>query len=342
MACILARGFEYGNIYDMDYYGSTGPASVTSGTKRPGGYSNYSLFMNSSSLVEVTRLYLPTAKSAIYLQMCFLPTVLSSQHLIKWKKGSTVLGSLYWDNTLKVWKLYTGDGASLVATGLPSNGWTVNNWYILELYINISDTGTLTCRINGLQDMTFSGDTKPGADTTLDVLEIPFLNLLKYYLDDIVINDTTGSAPGNTWPSGAYVTGLSPTGAGTTTQWTPSTGNNYACVDEIPPVGTDYVSVNAVDQIDSYTFADLPAAASVVLGVEVAIFACKIGISTPTTIKPLVRHSGTDYPTASGLTVPLLSTFPLHYCWAQNPGTGPADWTVANVNALEIGFESAA
>jgi hypothetical protein len=339
MACILVRGFEHGSIYDLDSSSGLAYLSVSATAKRPGGYSNYGLFCNDSSAGQTHQILLPTAKSEFYLQAVMNFTSLGNGHLIKWKNGSTVLGSLYLDATNHVWKLYTGNAASLVATG--TIYCTSGVWYIIELYIKINDAGTLTLRINGVQDCTFSGDTKPGAETEVTTIEFTSATGLRWYLDDIIINDTTGNAPGNSWPSGAYVVGILPTGAGATTQWTPSTGSNYACVDETPPAAADFVSVNAVDQIDSYVMADLPAGPAVVLGLETALFAIKIPGATPTTLKPLVRHSGTDYPEASGLTVPLSSAIPVRKCYAQNPGTS-ADWSVADVNGVEIGFKSAA
>jgi hypothetical protein len=298
------------------------------------------LFCNDVSGGQTHQILLPVAKSEFYFQAVMYFTYYGTGHIIKWKKGSTVLGSLYLDTTNHVWKLYTGNAATLVATGTTYSIGSV--WYILELYIKIHDSGVLTLRVNGIQDCTFSGDTKPGADSDIDTIEFTSTNAIRWYLDDIIINDTTGNAPGNTWPSGAYVSGLAPTGAGATTQWNPSTGSNYACVDEIPPVGTDYVSTNNVDQVDSYVLGDLPAAAAIVLGVEESIWASRVGYPTPTTVKPLVRHNGTDYPEASGILVPITTVVPIRKCWGQNPGTGPADWTVDNVNALELGFKSAA
>lgn len=333
MACILARGFEHGSIYDFDYISSVSVAINNTTVRAPGVYSGY---MSNGTFYGYMNI---PATAEFYLQVAMYPNVIgTSLHMIKWKSGSTVLGSLYWDNTLKVFKLYTGDAGTLVATGTVSYSPV---WQILELYIKINDSGTLTFRHNGIQDMTFSGDTKPGADTTVNRIEICSVGSGYYYVDDIIVNDTTGDAPGNTWPNGAYVGAIVPNGAGTTTQWTPSTGSNYACVDEKPPVTTDYVLTNTVDQIDSYAMENAPAAASVILGVEETIFAVKIGAPAVTTLKPLVRIGGTDYPEASGIAVGNTLYPPIRKCWALNPNTSAA-WTVQNVTDLELGMKSAA
>jgi hypothetical protein len=69
--------------------------------------------------------------------------------------------------------------------------------------------------------------------------------------DDAYIDDTTGEVAAANPPQYRYYL-LTPNGAGNYTQWTPSAGNNYQCVDEVPPSGSDFVQAITADKLDSY------------------------------------------------------------------------------------------
>lgn len=122
--------------------------------------------------------------------------------------------------------------------------------------------------------------------------------------------------------------------AHTHTDFTPSTGANYQCVDEVPPNTTDYVSSGTVGHIDTYAFGDLPAGVSV-QAVQWLIRACT-SEAGPVSLRRLMRQAGTDYPGASA--VPIDTS----WVYAQeilNTAPSGAAWTKAIVDALEAGME---
>lgn len=71
------------------------------------------------------------------------------------------------------------------------------------------------------------------------------------YYDDIYVDDTTGEGTFAVCPVLRFFY-VVPNGVGNYSQWNPSAGNNYECVDEVPPSSADYVQINVVDQLDSY------------------------------------------------------------------------------------------
>jgi hypothetical protein len=139
-----------------------------------------------------------------------------------------------------------------------------NAWQCLEAYVKVHDTaGVITVKVNGVPFLELSGtlDTRNG-DTDGVITNLSFGALggaydgSNHYIDDILIRD-------DAWPGrgGLYI--LPPTADGTNNAWTPSTGNRYACVDELPAVATDnvYTDVTVLNTKQDFALADLPGAA---------------------------------------------------------------------------------
>lgn len=264
MSMLVMIGFESGSISELD-----GGACTISATRRTG---NYGLSVSGPTTGWKTF----PARSEIYMQMAFTMPWATSQHILKWRKGSTVLGTLYFDSTLNKFKLYTGDGATLVATG--SKQISINTWYVLELHIKIAAAGgELLLRIDGVPDASFTGNTKPGTDADIDSILFNATSGGLYYTDDVIINDTNGTV-NISWPNSAKIVLLKPTGAGNLTQWTPSTAPNWECVNEVPVSASDFVFINADGQLDLYTLEDLPSEAKSVQAVRGDAWAWKSAV----------------------------------------------------------------
>lgn len=130
-------------------------------------------------------------------------------------------------------------------------------WWIRITYDAKIDNaaGWFKVWINGELAFNYSGNT---GNVDLDEVRIGTsvqgsINSVTWFYDDIYVDDTTGeSSPANCPPHYRYPAVL-PDGVGNYSQWTPSAGNNWQCVDERPPSEADYVDIGAVDQFDSYT-----------------------------------------------------------------------------------------
>jgi hypothetical protein len=231
-------------------------------------------------------------------------------------------------------------GAGLLAS--TSGGlWSSNTTYKVEIYIKIDDTaGRVVMKLNGVTVLDFTGDTKPGTDTTFDsfllgksVPGFPIANSGYSYFDNVVVDDTE-------WPGDTKIAGVFPTGAGNSAQWTPSAGANWDCVEEVPPSDADYITTNTVGQKDTYAASDLPADASAVKCVQFAARAQKEGAATPQNLAFVIRTGGADY---EGSVVALPTGLSEHVrdIWVNNPATSQA-FTPSEVNGMEIGIKAIA
>jgi len=212
--------------------------------------------------------------------------------LCAWKKGATILGSIYHMMNGAGLNVYAGDKATLLGSiGTPVS---TTSWMLVEVKVVIADSGSITVRINGTE-YEFTGDTKPGADTTCDNISLfqcgnQASGSYYTYFEDIVVLDTTGGVL-DSWPGGLRCFRLAPTAPGNYSQWTPSSAvENWTCVDEMPPDDTDYVKSNTTGHKDSYQMADCPTAVKDIKAVVSRFWGQGGG-----QIKRLLRIGGSDY-----------------------------------------------
>lgn len=255
--------------------------------------------------------------------------------IIAWKDSNgQILGGAELENM--VYTYWTGSLTSshFNGTRLGQAGGFGPSWKIYEVHVKIdSSTGRIRAKCEGQLLVDYTGDTQLTGLANIHQVIIGngCVNNSAYYyaVDDIVLCDTSGSYM-NTWPGGLRITRLAPTGAGNYAQWTPSAGNNWDCVDEIPPSDTDYVSSSTAGQKDSYVMADC--AANVY---DIKALVSRFYGSGEGTIKSLLRIGGADY---LGSTINLPSTGKVDDIRYINPATSQP-FTAAVVNGLESGME---
>lgn len=331
MARVFIDGFESGKA-DLWEEG-VGTPTVSSGVSGCDG--TYCLNVNWDGSMNLQKI----VPAADFYYVAFLIKFTDNAFpygLLAFKNGTTVLGGIWRNGTSGMIELYKGSKTNLIATG--THALTYNGWHLIEIYYKPSTTSSGACiiKIDGVEDINFSG-----AATANNALQINRLCLGystgggTYYArtyDNFVVDDS--EFPGNT-----KIRGVVPTGAGSSTQWTPSTGNNYACVDELPAVDTDFVSVNVVDQVDLYAAGDLTDPVEAVKCVQVQARCLKEGTPTPQNIQLACRTENTGYE-GDNVAVPTVAK---SFCklWGLNPNTGVA-WTKTEVNAMEIGVKSVA
>jgi hypothetical protein len=288
------------------------------------------------------RVNLATGLADLYVQFAWYSSAniagLSTTKIFRWEgPGGTILGGLKINNVSGLLEVYTRDFVSLVATGIKV--FNPSTWYVIELHLVIGDSGSITVRVDLIEDSAFSGDTKPGADTTIDYLRWGNTSSNYSYCDDIIVHDTTG-AVNNSWPDGSKVYYLLPTGDGATKDWTPSTGtDHYALVDEVPPSATDNLQATAIDNVDTLTFDALPGDAQSVKAVIPEVYAFKGSSTAPTRLNlgidingEGVEYSGDqDLGLAQGL---------VRNIWEARPGGGY--FSVADIGDLSLYLKSAA
>lgn len=327
MARIKIIGHE-GGTSDITKYSSYSGATVISSTGLDMD-SNYCLDCNAATEYAGVAF---TADDEMYTAFLYRPTTLDNVCPISFWSGGTLIFSL---------RIFADGSINANAGGVLASSFTglmtANATRFMEVYYKLADSGgRISVKINGVvvQGLDFTGDTKPSTDATFDAIRfgsagVSTLTQGFAYFDNIIL-DTTA------WIGKTYIQGLAVTGAGATTQLTPSAGNNYACVDEIPASATDYVYSNTNNHIDTYVAGDLTGTIGTIKSVSVNACAIKEGAATPTNLQLVTRPGSTDRVSAD-VAIPT-SYAVLQAIWELNPDTSAA-WVEAEVNATEIGIK---
>lgn len=221
MARIWNDGAEFGDLLFWDVYvGTTNAAN-----KRSGSYS-YLTGTNGYFTKYIT------AISEFYIRFGFYTG--GNAGRLEWYSGGTRLGHIVWGGSL--FSLYINDVFVVSGTATVLQ----DMWHLVEVHVKIADSGNVDTKINGVTDITYSGDTKPGAATTVDRLR--FGTVTGIYIDDLALNDTAGGVD-DSWCGDGHIEALTPNDNGDVNNWTGSDGdkvNNYLLVDDIPASGDDY------------------------------------------------------------------------------------------------------
>lgn len=236
------------------------------------------------------------------------------------------------DGSISVTRAGTGTSAFT----LPTNTIESSKWYYLELKAVINDsTGSVELKIDGTTRGSVSGvDTRNGG-TYSKIEYMQFVFNSTFYVDDLYVVTLDSIAP-NDFLGDVKIYTIFPTGAGSYTQFTPSTGSNWSTVDDTGnPNTTDYVSGSGMYKIDSYAYGDITASISgQVIGVMANMYANRTGsygISVGATA------------TLAGQTI-VSSGQPLNnagYWYQMALPTTPASgsWTISDINNAEFGFQ---
>ena len=237
--------------------------------------------------------------------------------------------SLCWINgTLSVRK--GGAGDTVLAT--VNVTFATGNWYLVEgKFILDASVGVAQIKLSGQLVIDFSGNThKQTSDTITSVWVGPVTfvtNGPNPKTDDIVLDDANWIGDGSILP-------LIPNGAGGVTQLTPSSGNNYACVNPVPATDAQNVSSNTPNSEDTYTKATVGTTWTVKC-VQMSVRSQSQGAPACGGIEPMLRIAGTDYPGVR-TAVPIGSYGNAINLWQVSPATSAA-FTISELNSLEIG-----
>ncbi len=216
---------------------------------------------------------------------------------------------------------------------------SINTLYHIDFTATIDDTaGSYNLKLNGVVELSASSvDTKATANAYANEVALGCAgdgNVMSVYWDDFVCGNDQGSV-NTTSPGDCRVEMRHPSGAGTTTQWTPSAGANWQCVDDATPNDdTDYVASATVGDKDTYAMEDITPVSGTIVGMVLNIH-CRKDDAGTRKIQSVVRTGAVEENSAD-LTV--LDTYAtLLDVRETKPGGGA--FSIADVNGSEIGVE---
>lgn len=220
----------------------------------------------------------------------------------------------------------TRNGTSLgITSGL---GLSLGTYYHIGFMVTINDTtGVFEVRLNGVQKLFMTAqDTKNTANATANQFRIHGMSQALGDYDDLVIST-------DDWCGDCRVKAVFPDSAGNYSEWTPSAGLGWQCVDE-PSMNsdTDYVSSATVGQRNSYGFGALGLTGTVKAVQHVT--SNRKDDAGSRTIKQFARIGGTDY---DGSAVSVADAYVMsRRVMSVSPATGSA-WTVSEIDGMEAG-----
>lgn len=224
------------------------------------------------------------------------------------------------------WVAYV-NGAS-VATGTVI---TNDEKQHLVVRFHIADAGHITARVDGIDDIAYAGDTKPGADATIAYIEL-YTPVLKMWFCDVPLVCDYDTA----FHAAAYVD-LLVLNSDAAIAWTRSGGaTNYGAVNPIPATTALYNSSSVNAQDDRHGHAGWTGADKTPIMVALHHLARKTE-AVADQFNQLLKSGGTtDVATAEDL----LTTWAwLHEFYETDPDTAIA-WIEAGIDALEVGQRS--
>lgn len=202
-------------------------------------------------------------------------------------------------------------------------------WHHIQIHLIVGDSGTLQIKIDGVLDIDYSGDTKPGTSETITGFYWGGNINANYFLDDIAIG--TGG-----WPGDIRYEAIVPTADTATDQWTPSTGSDaWEMVNEVPYSDTDYISTTTSGHRTLMDLGDFTGTNKEIVAVINWVRAWKSDAISDQ-LKLLLKSGSTEV----NEIFDLLTTVAYKYkIYNTNPDDSAA-WEDADIDALQIGVES--
>ena len=335
MTRVWSEGFEMRDLIGITNSG----AAINTTTKRSGGAS---IRLTKSNLYFQKSI---TGIDEFYIRFGIYIDTFSTNGYIEyqWLNTSTVLGRL-WVSHTGVLNLSIGSNYTI----LDSSPYilSVDTWYLIEAHILIDDAaGSVDVEIDGVNYISYSGDTKPGADTTANIMK--FINndygssgTADVYFDDMGLNDTAGGVD-DSWLGDGKIIIIKPNADTATLDLTPSAAvAHYTLVDEVPADGdTTYVEGSVDDEEDMYDLEACGLGDVIITRIWTESRSRDTASSGKSVALITLASGGAE---VSGGDVALAGTYTIKVLGAEelvNPVDASA-WEVADIDALQAGIRT--
>ena len=242
------------------------------------------------------------------------------------------------------WGLRIGDGNLIhrVAWDDPYVLMPMNKsqWYYLEWrYYQANTGGRSEIRVDGVSLWDYTGDTKHSTSYNPYAFCIEMMVWAIGQIDDLYIVHVDGSGI-NDFLGDCRVDTIVANGAGNSTDFTPSAGANYECIDDAPTDTANWVEAIGDADKDTYNYGSVPTGIddAAIYGVSVQSVAKRTAPSSNVALRNLLRSNSVDY--QGSLTHSLADNWNNHKqdIWEIDPDDSGA-WTQAKINACEFGME---
>lgn len=326
MAIVLVEGWDHLAASQFTSKGwSANPTAVVSGR-----FDGQAASLNSN---VVNAKQLPSTYTTLWAGVAFQPAtvaVASYQFLRFQSSASAVIAYLRVNSSGQIEVLNSSN--TIIATG--TTVLTAGVWVYVEAKLVVNGAaGSITVHLNGVSEIAVT--TGNFGSTAVGWIAVVSSGVNGTHFDDLYVLDGTGSAPNNGFLGDVRVETIYPNGAGAHTAWTPNgAASNYQCVDEATPDGdTSYVSDATVGDIDTYTFSDIDAGATV-FAVQRNVYMRKDDANVRQ-VAMVERQAGTDH---VGATQTQGSSYAVASEIENADPTG-APWTAATINGNEWGVK---
>jgi hypothetical protein len=340
MAIARAYHFDNGIIPPSWAISNNTYTGVSTTYARTGSYSLKMTAANSTDAYTAVFM-VDNAVSEFYLQFGFrFSTGLSTNisNLVRWfDSPGNVLGGVRFLASDFRFHFYTDNFVNEIGTS--AQVFSTDTWYVIELHIVIADSGTFEMRVNGLSDSNYSCDTKPGTASTIKGFRWGNLyGTSAYYLDDIIVNDTSGSF-NNSWPNCAKVFFCLPSSDVGTNQWSPTPAGltHYTTLNEVPVSTSEFIRAATTNLVEIFELSDVPALAGSIKAVIPEAYCYKGSSDVPSRLDLGVDVGGSvQY--SSDLDVGINYGI-VRNVFNERPGGG--SFTASDVNSMKLLIKSA-
>lgn len=330
MTRILTCGFESRSYGEMTYQNH---AFSTTIKRSPGG----AAYQGTTAGYYAGYLH-PTALPEMYLRYAVYATgaTVNTQLRVRSETNADVMAFNYAINQPIQVYLYGTSWSLLGATSVNVPNAT---WQLIEMHIRFHPTaGIIEIKQDGVMTFFYRGGTSlQGVPCRLIQWENAANSFA--YVDDIAINDTSGTED-NSWPGDGYTVLVPVVAQGDAADWNGSDGDktdNFLLVDDVPAdAETSYIFAGAPGAKDLYVPGAFALTEDAIQRVWVAghvrkLFTFSQGVEFGIKQDGIEPWSAAQLlPTASYAV--LRSTF-----WTTNPVTNAA-WTEDDLNELQVGI----
>lgn len=330
MSIVFMDGFDHYGNNDVAMKWDSGSTTITS--RGTGVYGVGQCLVGTASNRTITKTLTSQATWIICFHVNFTGLPGSDTAFLTLRDGATSHVDLRITAAGAIRATRNGTSLGISSSGIISTG----TWYWLCAKFTIDDSaGVVEVHLNNSSVLSLtSQDTRNGANASANNFQVT-TPAAGAQVDNLVVLNTAGSSLNDIPTEEWRISTQTATGAGNSTQWTPSAGSNYQNVDDATSIDSDstYNSSSTAGHTDLFAIGNFDS--GVVRAVQTCITARKDDGGTRE-IREKCRSGSTNY---SGATQAISSSYLTYRELREVDPATAAAWTLSNLDAAEFGYE---